>query len=197
VSKLVILFFLLFSCTAIAVLAENPSGSAVQPQEYEVYSALIGSRQLPAGAKLLVVTNQTVTDAKSDHDFIQAGDALTKRMPSDMQSVTVEDYLAKNQAPSSITDRLTLPIAYVLVDDREIRSLFAKGVGGWDDFNRKYPDSAGVIRLSRVGFNPNMDQALVYVTKSCGPLCGSGKYVFLVKDSDGWKVKKEFLVWVS
>jgi hypothetical protein len=197
VSKLLAISLLLLLSPAIAVPAENPNSSAVQPQEYEVYSALIGSRQLPEGAKLLVVTNQTITDAKSDHDFIQAGDALTKRMPSDLQSMTVEDYLTKNQAPSSITDQLTLPIAYVLVDDREIRSLFAKGVEGWDDFNRKYPDSAGVIRLSRVGFNPNMDQALVYVTKSCGPLCGSGKYVFLVKDSNGWKVKKEFTVWVS
>ncbi len=47
--------------------------------------------------------------------------------------------------------------------------------------NKRYPNSQGTMTLSRVGFNRNIKQALVYVGNQEGFLAGAGYYVLLVK----------------
>jgi len=55
----------------------------------------------------------------------------------------------------------------------------------------------GSIALSRVGFDSSGKQALVYIQDYCGPLCGSGRYILLVKNGQRWIVKEKFTSWVS
>jgi len=42
-----------------------------------------------------------------------------------------------------------------------------------------------------------MDQALVYRSYTCGPLCGAGELVFLVKEDGTWKILKTIDLWIS
>jgi hypothetical protein len=68
----------------------------------------------------------------------------------------------------------------------EIRRIFEGGArdsenDGWKVFHKKYPTAGGFITLSRVGFNKEKTQSLIYVAHNCGWLCGEGNYILLVK----------------
>ncbi len=74
---------------------------------------------------------------------------------------------------------------------------FPRGGGTWAEFEIEYPESGGVVHLSRVGFGADGDKALVLMGFRCGDLCGAGGLYLLVKEEDGWKVQQELMVWMS
>ena len=60
------------------------------------------------------------------------------------------------------------------------------------------PNSQGILRVSRVGFNDRFDQAVVYLENTAWVLAGTGLYAFLTKNRDGnWEIKKDDLAWMS
>jgi hypothetical protein len=194
-SKLLILLLLL-SSTAIAVLisrhhtasspvakseddspiGEDRTNSPVSPEEYEVYSvALANQREIDT--KLVLVSSVTVSFGIDDPDIKPAG----------VQPRTVEDYRSKNQSTISLGDHFNLPVKHILVDAREIQSLLRKDTGeAWDDFVRRYPGAQSVCQLSRVGFNRNRDQALVFVHRF-RPGGGTAQCVLLGKENGAWR----------
>jgi hypothetical protein len=91
----------------------------------------------------------------------------------------------------------TLP-PYVLITDQEIDQIF-KGQGGarWDEFYRRCPTSRGVVFLSRVGFNRNIAQALLYFTFEYGSEAAEGYLILFDKQSGRWKESALTLVWIS
>lgn len=42
-----------------------------------------------------------------------------------------------------------------------------------------------------------MDEALVYIVCACGIQCGTGRYMLLQKNNEGWQVVKVHTVAVS
>jgi hypothetical protein len=52
--------------------------------------------------------------------------------------------------------------------------------------------------LSRIGFDPDRTQAMVYVSYVCGTTCGQGLYVFLERAAGGrWRVRGSIMAWIS
>jgi hypothetical protein len=161
-------------------IVEDRSNSPVSPEEYGVYSVAIAN-QREIDTTLVLVSSLTVPFRIDNPD--------TRPFPTGAQPSTVEDYRVKNQSASSIADHFTLPVKHVLVDGREIESLVRKGTAEpWRDFMRKYPDAQSVCRVSRVGFNHNRDQALVFVHKF-RPGGGTAEWVLLAKHNGAWNVK--------
>jgi hypothetical protein len=60
----------------------------------------------------------------------------------------------------------------------------------------QFPESTGIIVFSRVGFERTNKQALGYVGRICGPLCGSGYPILLIESQGAWKVEDEYLRWL-
>jgi hypothetical protein len=58
----------------------------------------------------------------------------------------------------------------------------------WLAFRKHYPLAWGYVELSRIGFNPDHTQALVYVTHWCGDGCMSGDIWFLTRTGENWTV---------
>jgi hypothetical protein len=98
--------------------------------------------------------------------------------------------------PAKFRHSFRLPVAYELVDKADIDGIFKKG-GWWTDYYKKYPDSQGILSLSRVGFSPDGKQAVFFASNGCGGRCGTGAYVVMERTDSGWKVAKEILIWVS
>lgn len=88
-----------------------------------------------------------------------------------------------------------LGINYVIVRESDLPD--GKFENFWERFYKKYPKSFGLMYFSKVGFNDRHDQAFVYVGRSCGGLCGAGKYVLLNKVNGEWVVTDEQGLWVS
>lgn len=64
---------------------------------------------------------------------------------------------------------------------------------------RELSDSTGIVlSISRVVFNGDSTDALVYVAVNCGPLCGGGDIVFLQRSQPAsWRVTATFPLWRS
>ena len=54
------------------------------------------------------------------------------------------------------------------------------------------------MSASPVAYSADGEQALVYLERHCGSLCGSGDIVWLVRGSTvTWRIQRVFNVWVS
>jgi hypothetical protein len=58
----------------------------------------------------------------------------------------------------------------------------------WLAFRKHYPLAWGYVELSRIGFNPEHTQALVYATHWCGDGCMSGDVWFLTRSGEQWTI---------
>jgi hypothetical protein len=67
----------------------------------------------------------------------------------------------------------------------------------WERFRIRFPNAAGMVRLSRPAIDVGSQAALVYVGFSCGGTCGRGHLYLLSRFSSGWRVVHEQQVWVS
>jgi hypothetical protein len=111
---------------------------------------------------------------------------------------TVEDFKRKGKNSISLELRFALPSKQVPISDEKLDQFFRGNGTSWQGFHKSYPNSVGYIFISRVGFNPNQDQAFLYIGVSCGGLCGEGYYVLLAKDGGAtWCVKHKDMLWIS
>ena len=149
--------------------------------------------------KNVVVSKQTIfykIDRRKSEDYRKS--VLEELTP--ISDEMVEDFEKKNEKEGELARQLNLTINYVLLGEKASQDspkTLEESTKQWEEFHQKYPNSPGIISLSRVGFNSDKDQALVYTANSCGNLCGKGYYVLLMKSDKGWKVQKEIFLWVS
>ena len=157
-------------------------------EEYAVYSVVINSLILKdkSSLKRLTISNETSFYDNSayleDTTFEQRLQDLKKYYQS-VGEETLIDYELKNVRPSKIRPDFNLPIEYLLVNEKDTEK--SKGRA-----------AALMVRLSKVGFNQERNEAFVYIEYFC-PLCGFGSYVHLEKESGLWKIKERFGGWVS
>ena len=75
--------------------------------------------------------------------------------------------------------------------------IFDDSVNGWEEFYRRYPDSPGITTLSRVGFNRERTEALVYMGAQLHYLAGAGNLYRLEKQDGVWKIVEKVMLWIS
>jgi hypothetical protein len=183
--------------TKTPVPAVTPTTGSVAAEEYAVYEAVIEWGFLTESTKLIVVTDHTAAglfvEESMDERMIEY---IRDNMGTDLQAETLNDYLAKNEETYELGKRFPLDVQYVLISEAELNKIFEEGEG-WDQFYSTYPNSQGTMTLSRVGFNTNVDQALVYVGNQAHYLAGIGYYVLLAKEQGAWVVENAVMAWIS
>ncbi|PWT92496.1 MAG: hypothetical protein C5B54_03390 [Acidobacteria bacterium] len=194
------------------VLAYHPHRPSVQQassddEMYEVYSVAIQDLFLKERdeskndnalrAKLVVISDHTIPYSSAKwNDPTQTTHKWAKNGLA-VDSGIVEDFKRKCKDSVSLEMRFTFPARQVLISDQEFESFFKAERWSWSGFYERYPNSVGYISLSRVGFNSEGGQALLYVARSCDSLCGSGYYVLVAKDRGAWSVKYKDMLWIS
>ena len=78
----------------------------------------------------------------------------------------------------------------------DISSIFTNG-GWWSDFYRKYPTTAGVMKVTNPVLSHDGKSALIYVAYQCDGLCGAGSLVMLSRVGAAWVVWREEELWIS
>jgi hypothetical protein len=102
------------------------------------------------------------------------------------------------RTPLRLTKIGGLPVH--IVTDEDVEQLFGPEDApklGWDEFAARFPNSAGLMRMSRIGLSEDGGQALVFVAVSRGPLDGHGSFYLLERRSGQWKLVDEQCVWIS
>jgi hypothetical protein len=171
----------------------------IEEEEYAVYAALINDNSREEKANhLLVIREQPVLWDGSIPDEKETFFADLKKSAPALMAETVDDLRARSTEQFVFTRRFNIKHRYVLISEQEINATFDKMGRGWEKFYRKYPGSEGFVTFSRVGFNRDRTQALVYQAYSCGGTCGGGTYYLLTKENGIWKVKGTIgPAWVS
>jgi hypothetical protein len=190
-----VLWFLTIAWVFTACGRPQPTPATPVPEssdEYAVYSALIQTRYIdPGSVELVVIQDQTSIEWVND-------DALSY-IEQELGGVTrdlLQDFTDKNQETRDLEAALNLSVDYVFISQAEQEALFSTDTG-WTEFYEKYPASQGLLSLSRVGFNPQRDQALVYVGNQSDWLLGVGFYFLLAQRDGAWKVVEEIFAWVT
>lgn len=183
--------------------ASVQDNSALRQEEYAAYSALLNQKFIKASMKLIVIQEQTQTyiynHQSQDEHATYVIEQLSPLFPS-----TLKDFLTKNTELSKLSGQFNLRIPYLILAKTRIEESFKSATAGidslnsaWQEFYKKHPDSSGYIVLSRVGFDAEMKQAMVYVADYCGGLCAEGRYVLMTKDQNSWKIDKELHLWIA
>ena len=169
--------------TGLAVLTfAARGGEAVpDPEEYSVYSTVIQSLYLgsdPPPRVVLAIQAETSNGPGGDEiDIPHLTAFLQQNLPSVAQA-EVANFVTRNNAPQTLKRFLKLPVDYQLIEKAEMDALFADFNRGWSNFYSKYPHSQGIITLSRVGFGPGGNTALLYVGNQSDYLAGAGFFIF-------------------
>lgn len=166
-------------------------------RESAVYTAVLNDRYIDSthytGKKinLLFILDETSADIERFQEY-----------RNDMRLVsqsTLDDFRAKNQQLHKFADNLNLKVEHKLITEQEFSRLvpIKGGIPDWSPFYNKYPDAAGVIYFSKVGFNRERTEALVQIGRGCGRGCGEGGFMFLTKVDGIWKIKDSYGTWIS
>jgi len=176
--------------------AQGRTDKGLLQEDYAVYSALINARYIHDNVELLIIYEYTSTEGISDTGGMRKTLKYVKSKMSGLSRKTVNNFKTRNGQVRLLKNLFNVNVKYVLISSGEREEVFRYGMR-WDKFYEKYPNSSGIMRLSRVGFNNKMKQALVYVGKQQHGLSGSGVFYLLTKKNNVWTVKAELPVWIS
>ena len=170
---------------------QSSSDSAVSDEEYEIYSTVIKQKYIQPNTKLLIIEERTFR-----YDFAVDNEEpwREKRKGVTIDPSAAEDYEARNNNKGLLNKAMfKLPVKLNLITDLDLKAIFHGHWGEleWIDYYRKYPESTGFIMLSRIGFNTEHTQGLLYIGSRCGPGCGDINFLLLEKTNGTWTTKKE------
>lgn len=176
----VVVMFLILAC------GMKNTGRSRVVEEATVYSALINEQlEVPFSYLMgdpIIIVNSTVYDTVNDDYLYDSTPSLYKN--------TIEDFKEVNKESQTLDVSLSLnkPYEYITLPIDE---------NGWIELEQKYPNAISITSLSKIGFNKELDQALVFMSYYCGNKCGLGNIYFLVRKEGTWKIENTIGVWIS
>ena len=137
--------------------------------------------------KFFVIEDQTRIDSYDGPSILK--DNLKDYIP-EISEDTLNNFKLNNNERHPLGVPVNFPFKYVLMKSSEAL------VGDWRAFYSKYKGAPGLISFSKVGFNKQKDEALVYVARANSEDSGGGHLILLKKKKNTWKVTKEETLWV-
>lgn len=179
------------SALALALLLAAPHAARAQtePHERAVYRAVL-ARFIEPETRRIVASDSTQTIR-----IIPSAAELLRERGAFLPDELLEQFNERNARRIALPDSLRLSVPVELVSEAEIRALQRSiNQGEWDSqynaLRRHLPGSPGLVSLSRVGFSPEGDLALVHVNLRCGSRCGEGSWVLLRRRDGEWHIEK-------
>ena len=109
----------------------------------------------------------------------------------------VTNFTERNQQPYPLAPVLDFGVDYQLLSQEEVDELYPQDkASGWKLFDEKYPDTVGFIHLSRVGFNADLGQALVYIAHYHYQQPLLGGYYLMTRQEGHWVIESA-IEWIT
>jgi hypothetical protein len=161
--------FSITACDSLGFLQTTPSPDEREAEEYAVYRAILGGE-----TNLCIASHTTLGHQSCEYP--------------ELEPKLINDYKAQNQVSVQLKPELDLGVAVIPSGDE----FFVHS-----DCEFKKDCICDPQSVSRVGFNPQMNQALVFWARNA-PLAGRGEWIYLVKGIFGiWKIEETILCWIS
>ncbi len=168
-------------------------------EEYAVLSAVVQQGYVTEAIRQIVLSSETtLAILSSDKPLPDVLAGYQKDMP-ELDQPLIDDFARSNAESRPLESRLQISVPYAFLSQQEQKEIFngTAGSTGWSAFYQKFPNSQGLMSLSRVGFNARMNKALVYVGNQSYWLAGAGYLVLLSRDTGQWQVEQREMVWIS
>lgn len=162
--------------------------TAREIEEYAIYSMLLKAMYQGGHSSMAFIMDRTSVDNLECKAIASPLEELRQRIPL-MKQETLDSFREANRQSYPFDNRLRLPGHITWIAAEDIKSYFVEGGGGWQAFKRDYEGVPGFFTFSKVGFNRDMNQALLYFTSTWGEKCGITSIVFLVKEDGAWRIK--------
>jgi hypothetical protein len=176
---------------------KSPPAPALTEDDSAVYSAVLKELYQAAKGRPIFLSDQTalgVPPGMVGNLPVQGPQTNTflERIAPDAR----QNYEDINHSSLHLSAPCKLAPECTLVDLADI-ALQVKNEKAWRKFMLKHPNTPGIIIVSRIGYNRERDQAVVYSGMSCGELCGQGEFTWIVKHNGVWEVESSNVVWIS
>jgi hypothetical protein len=177
------------------------SPAEVSDEEYAVYDALLAASQefgLGSGYQYITVYDHTGLSEELTVEGEDLYAAVHREMPAVTEDLAA-NLIAANTEPYDLAPCFAFDVPVVLVSWGEYEAL-SRELEEQECFEAvqerfPHPEFQGWFRLSRVGFNQAMDQALVYVESY---VCNGAGFVALMEKQDNtWRMTAHTLIWLS
>jgi len=180
-------------------LPQGDLPSEVLTEEYAVYSLLINKTFGGSKPKRLIIRGHTdCSSLCADLAYPDADRRRQERIEQQFPSIEQElirSYLGNNKGAYQLMRSFHLTRDYTLMEKNEIDQILQSYGKDGKRYKELYVDSGGVVGVSRVGFNREKNQALVYLAYDCGLMCGAGYYFLLIKRDGEWALVKRQTDW--
>jgi hypothetical protein len=168
--------------------------------EYAVWSILLVWRYTYRNHQTFVIRDRTATDT-NPRDLLPYA-YLSEEAFSDFQAKNKEQYRLENKLS------VTTPCVFIskekedsLFPTAHITSIDSDSIeqmqNNWNQFYQQYPGMHGIVTFSRVGFNSDKSQAVVYVRYDGGIMTHRGEYFVFAHKNGSWEIQTQKLIWIS
>ena len=159
--------------------------------DYEIYSLILQEKF--SNTNYLVI-NQEISKKSSMNIEIEKFQYLETEI-LDFDALVFSDFIIKNDTIYNLDNKFNITSKEItLISSDEIDYLQDKN---WDEFYKKYPNTNGLIGMSRIGFNLDKNQAIVEIELVSGFNLVQGSLLFLKKENDEWKIISTIYIWTS
>jgi hypothetical protein len=185
------------------VIQEKPVSTMMNPvqdkQEYSVYSALVNkyAKSFKGGQ---IVIDELTSGLNVIPSFPGNNNLSGFDKDGRFNKECVKSLKDNNMSVWKLSKDMLLVKEYFLVANQleQIDSDMRSGIDGWKNYYGRYPNSQGLLSLSRAGFCKDKTQALVYIANRFSADGGWGRLVFLKVNADKqWQVVEEIVLWIS
>ena len=162
-------------------------------EEYAVYNDLLEAEFKGDGIdQVLIIDHTRVNSAKLIEQDLAAFQENTPLAPE-----LIASFKERNQQPYPLKPDLDFGLEYHLLTQDEVDELYPLDeASGWELLGEKYPNSYGFVYLSRVGFNADFSQSLVYMSSYHYDLPIKGGYYLMIKQDGSWVVETGY-EWIT
>lgn len=199
--------FAAFSATACSPAAEEPAPGAAEPwQAYLTAMQDVVGEDVTGPSEVLVVAAEPLEPSLLRYESPTAEELVEElrgRLPE------VDAGLAARFAEASAEpfDEATFagcPVDVRVVSRAELEQFFPAGgatpddlFAAWERFHAAHRGAFGYWTLGRLVRDEASDEAVLQLHHHCGPLCGSGWVVHLVRENGRWTVRAKSMLWIS
>ena len=177
-------------------LPTDESTAVKDPDEYAVWSAVLAKKYADGSYLKLVIRDRTA---------MYVPDPIARRWQnSERDTEAFSDLKAKNKAQSVLENKFNVKSPCILMTGEAESKLFystpsepkdeawvAKVRSSWKQFYEEYPGAQGILTISRVGFNSDKSEAVVYIHNVASLMNASGKLFFLTKKNGSGKFRRK------
>ena len=103
-----------------------------------------------------------------------------------IQEEVIEAWRMENESTSLLQRKFDFEYKYHMVTRAELDEYQSESF--FSEFYKRYPDSNGLISVSRIGYDKTRNTALIHVIHSYGTLGANYYFIVLQKSTGGWDI---------